>query len=203
MAARLQAAGIEVKINQQSYPNGRVVCAIVTMYSAPVESYGREKRNRYQNVRANSVSACHLTIPPLELISLARLSTGLLPGDFGAFFASFRETNRDRLLAASHHSAFSVFAGMERAALFFMYCSLDALTRRFAIFSHFTSRRILTDCKPQNAPMRSMNHLTWQDNSMHSNQNYWLGGLCSAISKTRASPTSTYVYDEWEFVART
>src|SRR5580704_18431628 len=56
------------------------------------------------------------------------------PWNLRAFLASFRESNRDRLLARSHFAAFSALAGIKRAALFPVHCTLHAFTCSLSVF---------------------------------------------------------------------
>jgi len=69
------------------------------------------------------------------LVTLA----GALFGNLGSLFSSFREANRDRLLAARHNTALSAFARTQLAALFPVHCVLYALACCLAVFSHFSS----------------------------------------------------------------
>jgi len=73
----------------------------------------------------------------LLLDELGGFSAGLLLGNLGAFLSGFRKTNRNCLLAAGDHAAFSALAGMKRTAFFLMKSSLYAFASRLAIFSHF------------------------------------------------------------------
>ena len=76
------------------------------------------------------IASCEQIARRAEL--LGRL---LSPWNLGAFFAGFRESDRNGLLAALHRATLAAAARLERASFFTVHGALHALTGGFPVLA--------------------------------------------------------------------